>query len=352
MHNRLRAIHSKLDELNLDAILVTSEPNITYLSNFKGEDSYILIDKNKEIYLADFRNYEEARASLNKFTVTQITDSFFKTIQQLVKKLHIKHLGFESKNLDYATFAYLKKCLPKSCKLIPTFDLIEDMRQIKTPQEINLIKKAINITKDALLFARQIIKPAMNENNLVRQIEHFIENKGARGYSFNPIAASGKRSAYPHASRTDKKIGTNTALTLDIGVTFKGYCSDLTRVFFLGKIPRELLNIYAVVREAQARAISKIKPGISAAQIDHEARTTIAKKGFGRFFQHSCGHGIGLEVHEKPSINKKNEQYLVPGMVFTVEPAIYLPSKFGVRIEDIVLVKENGCEVLSGSVDQ
>jgi len=349
---RLLYLHSKLDELNLDALLITDVSNIAYLANFKADDCYIILDAKKRYFLTDFRNIEEAKKAVKNFNAVCIKDSVFKTVPELIKKIKARRLGFEAKSLDYASYAKLKKDLKKNCKLIPTFDLIEDSRQIKTESEIRLIRKAVNISIGAYRFVKRIIRANMSENDLISRIESFIKDKGAQGTSFEPIAASGRHSSYPHARSTDKKIGKNSVLTLDFGVDYKGYKSDLTRVFFLGRIPADLRKIYDVVLEAQARAISKIEPGISAAQIDAEARNFIARKGFGRFFQHATGHGIGLEVHEAPFISKKNKKPLIPGMVFTVEPGIYIPGRFGVRIEDMVLVKKNGVEVLSGALNK
>ncbi len=351
MIERIAHIHNKLGELNLDALLITNEHNIRYLTRFKGEDSYLLVDKRKAFFITDFRNYEEARQALKGIEVVKICESFFMTVPELVRQNNLKSLGFEAKNLDFATHARLESNLKRFCRLTPTFDLIEDFRQQKDQQEIKLIKKAIGITEEGFRFAKRIIRPGLTENELISRLEAFVVDRGAQKFSFAPIAASNKRSSFPHATSTDRKIGSNTALTLDMGVTYKGYKSDLTRVFFLGRIPDALREIYEIVLDAQAKAIAIIKAGISAAQVDRQARVLIAKKGFGRFFQHSTGHGIGLEVHEKPYISKKNDSPLISGMVFTVEPAIYIPDKFGVRIEDIVLVKENGCEVLSAAVN-
>ncbi|MEW6170101.1 MAG: aminopeptidase P family protein [Candidatus Omnitrophota bacterium] len=352
MNFRLNAIHSKTDELGLDGLLISKEVNVNYLSNFKSDDSYLLFDKKEALFLTDFRNYQEAKKYVKNLNVVQITDSFFQTVAQLLKKRKIKKLGFEAKGMDFATYVQLRKRLGKTPKLVATYDIVEDMRQIKTKEEIALIRKAVNITLEAFRFAKRILKPNLTENNFISKIERFVRDKGAEGFSFAPIAASGKNSSYPHAKSSNKKIGNNTSVTLDLGVSYRGYKTDLTRVFFLGRIPTELLNIYNIVCTCQRQSIAKIKLGICAAQIDKEARTLIAEKGFGRFFKHSTGHGIGLEVHEKPFISKRSIQTIAAGMVFTIEPAIYLPNRFGVRIEDMVLVKDNGCEVLSGALDK
>ncbi len=352
MNSMLEAIHSKSDELGLGGLLISKEVNVSYLSNFKADDSYLLVDQKETLFLTDFRNYQEAKRYVKNSSVVQINDSFFQSIADLVKKRKIRKLGFEAKDMDFATYAQLRKRLGKASKLVPTYDVVENMRQIKTKEEIALIKKAVNITVDAFKFAKKILRPNLSENNLIARLERFIKDKGAEGFSFAPIAASGKNSSYPHARSSDKKIGNNTSVTLDLGVNFRGYKSDLTRVFFLGRIPAELLKIFNIVCLAQKKSIAKIKPGVSAAQIDREARISIAKNGFGRFFKHSTGHGIGLEVHERPFISKRSIQTISQGMIFTVEPAIYLPNKFGIRIEDMVLVNKNGCEVLSDHLDK
>jgi Xaa-Pro aminopeptidase len=351
MKQQLSNLHSKLGELNLDCLLLTNNCNLTYLTGYKNEDAYLLIDKRRARLLTDSRNFEEAKESTN-FQVVLIKDSIFNTLPELLKKTKPKTLGFESKSLDFASYDKLKSRLKGLVKLVPTFDLVEDIRQMKNDLEIKLIKKAVAITKSAFEFAKKTICPSITENELIAKIERFIKGNGAQGFAFAPIAASARRSSFPHATSTDKKIGNNTSLTLDMGVSFRGYKSDLTRVFFLGRITSELRNIYDIILQAQKKAFSAIKPGISAAQIDNQARSFIAQKGFGRFFQHSTGHGIGLEVHEKPYISRKNEKPIASTMVFTVEPGIYLPHKFGVRIEDMVLVTQKGCKVLSDSIDK
>ena len=205
---------------------------------------------------------------------------------------------------------------------------------------------------DALRYIREFLSCGRSELEIAAELERFIRYHGAQSASFDIIVASGINSSYPHHLTSPKKLKSGESLVIDMGVNYRGYKSDLTRVFFLGKITLLVRRIYDIVRNAQQKAIARIKPGSSIREVDEAARSYIAQKGYGRYFGHNLGHGIGLEVHEAPKISSRQEGRLKEGMVFTIEPGIYLPGKFGIRIEDLVLVTKKGCEVLSGSLDK
>ena len=210
----------------------------------------------------------------------------------------------------------------------------------------HLIKKAVSITRKTFKYLEGILKQGISERELAIELDYFLKRSGARKGAYDIIVASGINSSLPHAPVTNKRLMLHEPVLVDMGVDYEGYISDLTRVFFLGKMDAIATKIYKIVFEAQRRAINKIKPGIKISSIDKAAREYIEKKGYGKFFGHAVGHGVGMEVHEKPHVSMRNDKELMPGMVFTVEPAIYLPKWGGVRIEDMAIVTEKGCEVL------
>jgi Xaa-Pro aminopeptidase len=240
----------------------------------------------------------------------------------------------------------------REIKLVPTHGLVEEPRQIKAAEELKKIKKATQITIKALKFIKNIILPGKKEIEIAAELEHFIRYNGGGGSAFDIIVASGPNSSFPHHITSQRRIKNNELVLVDLGVEYQGYKSDLTRVFFLGKINLLIRRIYDIVRSAKDKAIKEIRPGVPIRKIDASARQYITKMGYGSFFSHSLGHGIGLEVHEAPSISAKEKSQLKAGMVFTVEPAIYLPNKFGIRLEDMVLVTEEGGKIISGAFNK
>ena len=231
-------------------------------------------------------------------------------------------------------------------------DLVEGSRLIKDETEISLIRDSVAILENAVLYFESMLKPGLSENDLASRTEYFIRAASGEWASFEIIVASGPNSAFPHARPGDRIIKPNDMVLLDLGVSYDGYKSDLTRVFFLGRINDKQKKIYGIVKEAQRRSIKAVKPGAKISKIDGIARGFITDKGFGGRFSHSLGHGIGLEVHESPSISSRNHAEIKPGMVFTIEPAVYLPGWGGIRIEDMVLVTKKGFEVLTDDIDK
>lgn len=351
MLSRLEKLYIDLEKNHLDSLLVTSNPNISYLTDFPSRDSYLLISFKKNIFITDFRYLEEAKDKLKKFDIEKIDSGFFKSIAKLAKRLKLRRLGFETKNLSFAEYQKIREELPKKIEFIPTYDLVESLRLIKDKKEIDKIKKAIQITIKAFRFIRGIIKPGIKEIELATEIERFIRKEGVFQTSFPIIVASGPRSCLPHALTSKRIIRDNEPILIDLGVDFEGYKSNLTRVFFLGKMTKKFLKIYSIILEAQRRALEIIKEGILINRIDRIARNFISDKGFGKqFFGHNLGHGVGLEVHEEPTISSKNSNKTKEGEVFTIEPAVYIPKEFGIRIEDMVLVKRGGVEILSADL--
>lgn len=348
MTPRLRRLRASLMRKRLDSILLVHPANISYLTGFPTQDSYLLINKERNLLITDSRYLTEYRNNLKNsdIEIFESNKNLPQTLKQINKKVRINNLAFEQEHLSFSLYQRLKSVIEK--KLIPTNELVESLRITKDPDEIKLIKKALSITLDTYRHIKRILKPGIKELELAAEIERYIRIKGATNTSFDIIVASGSNSALPHAQKTGRKIRNNEPILIDMGVEYKGYKSDLTRVLFLGKMNTLFKEVYTVVQTAQKKAKDAIRPGVSIEYIDKVARQHITKSGFGKYFNHSLGHGIGLETHELPKIAQKNKKKLKPGMVFTLEPGIYLDNKFGVRIEDVVLVTKTGKEILSG----
>ncbi len=352
MNVKIKRICGLLKKEGLDGLLLSSAVNISYLTNYRSRDSYLIVSARECFYLTDSRYTEEARSSLKGITVEEYDQGLFNKISQVASKVQLKCLGFEERHLNFAEYKQLRKKLADSLGLAPTYGLVEGLRQIKSAEEIQTIKTATQIAIKAFRFIQERLKPGRREIEVAGDLEQFIRNNGASKASFDIIVASGANSAFPHHVSSERKLKANEPVLIDFGVDYRGYKSDLTRVFFLGKIDTLTAKIYRIVREAQELALKAIKPGKTCQEIDALARSHIENSGYGGFFSHGLGHGVGLEVHEEPHIGKNQDKRLEPGMVFTVEPAIYLPNKFGVRLEDMVLVTEKGREVLSGVLDK
>ncbi|MFC1645629.1 M24 family metallopeptidase [Candidatus Omnitrophota bacterium] len=346
---RIERLRASLKRRGIDSFVLLNPANISYLTGFSVQDSYLLVNKAEAVLITDSRYSTEYRNHLtnSKIEVFESNEKLPQILKQTGKRIDIANLAFEQDFLCFSLYQKLKPIFGK--KLIPTTEIIENMRLLKDNGEVDLIKKAVSITLDTFKHIKHILKPGVREIELAAEIERYIRLKGATNSSFDIIVASGPNSSLPHAKKTNRMIRKNEPFLIDMGVEYKGYKSDLTRVFFLGKMNSLFKRAYNTVQTAQQKAKKLIRPGIPIEYIDRVARDFIAKKGFKNCFKHSLGHGVGLEIHELPKIAPKNKKKLKAGMVFTLEPAIYLDNKFGVRIEDMVLVTSNGAEVLSGS---
>lgn len=351
MSSRLNSLLEKLEAINIDGLLVSQEANVSYLCDFKISDSYLLVTQKERIFITDFRYLEEARRNIKDVKVFQYKN-LFRDIADLAKRFGLRRIGFEAKDLNFAEYCKIKEELNSKIKLVDTFAVVESLREIKDERELGFIQEAIKISAKAFVFLKGFLRKGLRELEIAGEIERFIRYEGAKMSAFNIIVASGSNASLPHAKISDRKIQGKEPILVDMGVEVNGYKSDLTRVFFLDRIPLIALKIYNIIKEAQHKAIEAVKPGIEIREIDHSARAYIAKRGYGRYFGHSLGHGVGLEVHEEPSISGKNRGRLREGMVFTIEPGIYIPGEFGIRLEDMVLVTKKGVEILSGAVDK
>jgi Xaa-Pro aminopeptidase len=351
LRSRIKRVIAALGKERVDAFLITKAANTRYLSGYKGDDAALFITRKRRFFITDSRYELQARRDTKGFTVKIIKSSLAETVSDLARALKVKRLGFERDDLTYAQHERLAGKF-SAIELVPVSDIVERLRRIKDPGEMRLIRRSVLILEKALTRFKAILRPGLTERDLAAEMEHFIKASGGERSSFDIIVASGSNSAFPHARPTGRRVKLNDMVLLDLGVEYEGYNSDLTRVFFLGKINPRIKKIYDTVKEANRRSIQAIRPGAEISKIDGIARGFIRKRGFGAYFGHSLGHGIGLEVHEGPSISGRNHTVIKPGMVFTVEPAVYLPGRGGIRIEDMILVTKKGCEVLTDDIDK
>ncbi|MBN1912925.1 MAG: aminopeptidase P family protein [Candidatus Omnitrophica bacterium] len=349
----IKAIIHKMARQGLDCVLLSCASNISYLLGFNSRDALLLLSPKKKFYITDPRYSEEAKKKVKKDIDIKIVDySIFDSVARLCADLKSRRVGFEERYLNFAQYSKLKTSLKGKAALVPLSRFTEEFRAVKGPGELANIKKAADIAASAFKFIKKNISCKKTESEIASELEFFSKRKGASGPAFNTIVAFGTNSVFPHHLTGQRKLRDKGPVLIDFGVEYKGYKSDLTRVFFLGKITSEFKRIYDVVCRAQDRAIKEIKPGVFINKIDEVARRYIAQQGYGGFFTHNLGHGIGIDVHEEPNIGPRTKERLKPGMVFTIEPAIYLPGRFGVRIEDMVLVTDRGAEIISGNLDK
>lgn len=344
---RQRKLLELLEPKSLDAFLVKRKQNIFYLTGARGEDS-VLFASSKGMFLVTDPRYGQEYSRTAKNCKLEISEprNLHEVVRGISVKMRARYLGFESNGFSYSEYADLKKGL-KNTRLIPEKDLIESLRAVKDDEEIRRIKKACKDSCDIMDYALRIIAPRSREISLRNRLEIYIQKKGLQKAGFDIIVASGRNAAMPHAPATDKNIKKGEVVIIDLGTRNCGYNSDLTRTIFLGRIDPKYLQVFSIVLDAQKKAIDSLKPGMEARTIDNISRQYISYRGLGRYFIHSLGHGIGLEVHEQPRLSRGNRTLLQKGMVMTVEPGVYIPGWGGVRIEDVALITQNSCEILT-----
>ena len=343
--DRLRKAFRKA---GVDALLLSDFTNVTYLTGFTGDDSYLLVRRDGEIVLSDPRYTtqlgEECPGLDLQIRPPGVT--MLQAVVRAVRSARIGRLGIEGDSMTVGLHNQLVKKLPK-VEIVATSGLVEKLRLIKDSEEVERLRRAVWQAEKAFAVLRSTLRPEMTEKEAADELEHQFRLFGAKDAAFPSIVAVGSRGALPHAVPTRKRIGDDDFVLVDWGANEGLYRSDLTRVLVVGKISPKFERIYRIVLEAQIRAIAAVRPGVLAHDVDNVARAFIAKAGFGRRFRHGLGHGLGMLVHEEPRLAVKNQTILRPGMVVTVEPGIYLPGWGGIRIEDDILVTRSGHEVLT-----
>ncbi|MGO4887117.1 M24 family metallopeptidase [Anaerobacillus sp. MEB173] len=344
---RLEKMREQMKHYEIDGMLITSPSNRKYMTQFTGTAGVALLSGTEAKFITDFRYIEQANEQAKAYEIVQHTGPIDEEIAKQIKNMGIKKLGFEQDHLTYSQYATFTKKF--DVELIPISGLIEKLRLIKDASEIKILKEAAQIADAAFTHITSYIRAGLKEIDVANELEFFMRKKGAISSSFDIIVASGIRSALPHGVASNKVINKGELVTLDFGAYYKGYCSDITRTIAVGEPNEELRKIYETVQEAQAIGMNSIKPGLTGRQADALTRDFITEKGYGQYFGHSTGHGIGLEVHEGPALSMKSDTVLEPGMVVTVEPGIYISGIGGTRIEDDTLITESGNESLTHS---
>ncbi len=338
-------LRKKLSAFKVDGILITDLVNVRYLTGFTGTSGYLIITQKHALFVTDFRYKEQARDEVKGFRIRIERSERSGEIKEITDTYRIRTLGFEDHNVPYA---FYKKLSKKKIKLKPLTGMTESLRIVKTQAELSYMKTAARRAETAFRKLQPFIKPGATEENLALKLEELLKKEGCKILPFGVIVASGFMSALPHAKPTSKALKKGDLVVFDWGGECEGYYSDMTRTVLLnGKNISRQKEIYYTVLEAHKRAVASIKPGIEAAIVDAAARDHIDDNGYEEYFGHGTGHGVGLEVHEKPFISWRSNEILKENMVFTVEPGIYLPGFGGVRIEDLVVVKKNGAESLN-----
>ncbi|UOQ93711.1 Xaa-Pro peptidase family protein [Halobacillus shinanisalinarum] len=344
---KLDNLRQAIMDKELDGLLIMSSKNRRYVTNFTGSSGAVLITARDAVFITDFRYTEQAAEQAKGFTMVEHKGPMHEEVASQVKRLGLTNLGFEQDHVTYTQYDIYRQQL--DVELIPTSGLVEKLRLIKTDEELTVLKDAVKIADDAFEHILSYIKPGVKEIDVSNELEFFMRKQGATSSSFDIIVASGYRSALPHGVASQKEIQSGELVTLDFGALYKGYCSDITRTIAVGEISDELKEIYDTVLQAQIRGMEGIKSGITGREADALTRDYINEKGYGEYFGHSTGHGIGLDVHEGPGLSSRTDQTLEAGMVVTVEPGIYVPNVGGCRIEDDTVVTETGNEPLSQS---
>lgn len=327
-----------------EAILLTSPHSLRYHTGFSGGEGIALMSKTENFLFVDSRYTEAAQKEAKDFTVVEFGGG--KRNRELAKRiseLNVKRLGFEEDVMTVSEYQSLKEALNAE-EWVGCSRELRELRMVKSEDELKKLRIAEQIGVDAYLAVLPQIKEGMNENELAAELEYQMRKRGAEGTSFETIAISGKKTSMPHGRPDNKKIEYGDLITMDFGCRYEGYCSDMTRTVVLGKASEEQKKIYEIVRLAQETGLGAIRSGILGKEADNVARKVIEDAGYGKYFGHSLGHGVGLEIHELPNLSPMSEVVLKPGMVVTCEPGIYIPEFGGVRIEDMVCVTEDGYE--------
>lgn len=344
MNRRIDQLRSALDAQQLDGMFIVQPENRRYISGFTGTSGYVVITADKAFFITDFRYVDQAREQCVGYEIVNQGNALLPTLADLLKRQHVKRLGFEQDFVTYGDvqrYKTLEEVVP-GLSLVPTSGVLELLRIIKDDSEVASIQRAADIADAAFTHILGYLRPGLSEKEVALELETFMRKQGASGPSFETIVASGWRSSLPHGVASDKVLESGDFVKMDYGAFYEGYCSDITRTVVLGKPSDKQREVYNVVLEAQRLALEAAKAGMTGQELDAVARSYIAGKGYGEAFGHSLGHGIGLQIHEGPRVSSSGSDLLKPQMVITIEPGIYLSQWGGVRIEDDVLLLEGG----------
>ena len=344
--DRMTALQARILDKKLDGFFVTDAANVTYLTGFTGDESALLVTPEKAYFITDSRFTEQFKQQVQHAELVLHQDGLFKAAGKLANRLQLTHIGFVAVHLNYADYEAFD--LLTQGTLVPTRDFVESQREVKDDDELALIKQAVAIAEKGYQHVLATIKPGMREIDIANDLDFYMRKLGASNVSFETIVASGARSAMPHGAATEKKIAKGDVVTLDWGCIYHGYMSDLTRTFAVGQPDPKLKTIYKIVYETNQKVQQALKPGVLGRTINDLAHHTIDDAGYGQYFGHGTGHGIGLSIHEGPGAwGPYLDVPAAKGNVVTDEPGIYIPELGGVRIEDDLVVTADGNQSLS-----
>jgi len=348
MPNRLKEFREQLNLTGVTAFLVTFQPHLRYLTGFSGSNGIGLVTPGALYLVTDGRYAVQVKKEVRGWKIFVTQESLFDELKRRDLLRPGWRVGFDGNSLMFQQYKQLRKTFPK-VKFAPQADVIEGIAAVKDNDEIQKIRQAVAITDKVFGEILDIVKPGMRELDIAAEISYRHRRHGAETDAFEIIVASGERSALPHGQATSKKLKRGELVTLDLGCVYQGYHSDLTRTVGLGKLTAEAKKIYRIVGDAQQKAIDEARSGMKAAELDAVARDHIKQHGYEKFYRHSLGHGIGLQIHEAPRISVQSKAVLAAGNVVTIEPGIYIPGSGGVRIEDDIVITDGHCEVLTHS---
>jgi Xaa-Pro aminopeptidase len=345
---RQQNLRERLATTQFDALLVSHLPNIRYLCGFTGSSGFLLVGEAGGVFFTDVRYDTQAHAEVKGAKVVVAREAMLNAVAEGITALRgRKAIGIEAEHVTVSERKRLNDLLPARLRLKNAPALVERDRMVKDEEELALIRTAVNLGAKLFDRALEVIRPGVKESEVAAEMEYMARRAGAEEMSFPTIIASGARSALPHGRASEQPIKPGGFVVCDFGVILGGYCSDQTRTVWVGPVAAEARTSYEAVREAQQAAIAAVRPGVRTGEVDAAARKVLRKCGLGRNFTHSTGHGVGLEIHEAPRVAAGQKDALRPGMVITIEPGVYFPGKWGVRIEDMVAVTERGCDVLT-----
>lgn len=345
---RLTRLRTTLSEQSLDALLISQPENRRYLSGFTGSAGWLIISAQRAILATDSRYWEQVGRQAADWELAKITGEFSTSLPPLLADVGVRRLGFESQNVTVDQLQTWTEATPE-IEWVPLKDTVETIRMFKEDSEIEALRRSVALTDAAFAHLMDVIRPGMTELEAAWEIESYMRTHGADKIGFDLIVGAGPNGALPHAHPSDHAIQAGEPVVVDIGSQVDGYVSDMTRTFCLGQPSPKYLEIYDVVLRAQETAEAGIRAGVTGVEADALARRVIEAAGHGEHFGHGLGHGVGLVVHEKPGAGRLSKDTLAAGMSLTVEPGIYLPGEFGVRIEDLVIVRDDGLEILTAT---
>jgi Xaa-Pro aminopeptidase len=347
---RQKKLREHLATARLDALLISHLPNIRYLCGFTGSAGLLLVEEAGSIFFTDVRYDTQAHDEVEGAKVVIARKAVVTALGEWLarrKRARGRTIGVEAEHFTLAEKKRLAEVLPSGVRLKETTSIVERDRMVKDSDELDRIRAAVALGAKLFDRALEVLRPGVKETEVAGEMEFAARRAGAEEMSFPTIIASGARSALPHGRASDQVIAPGGFVVCDFGVILSSYCSDQTRTVWVGPVSEEARRAYQAVKEAQQAAIDAVKPGVAVREVDAAARKVLRKAGLGRYFTHSTGHGVGLEIHEAPRVANGQPEILQPGMVITIEPGVYFPGKWGVRIEDMVAVTAGGCEVLT-----